>query len=297
MADWLDSLERLQKLRLAGVLTAEEFESEKRKLLGLAQPDSAPVPTAETLASSSDGFTAPKYEKAVQPSAGKMTLGLVAFLGVAGLLIKVADGFILTNPDRVRAFMQNFVQPKTTGEGLQINVAPQVPAVNNDGNEPQNYAGDAGASPGSGGSEIGSRNVSVPTNDLAKPKRARDEFGQNQKAKIVSDQPSQVSTLEGAPTSPVQAPTWTRKPNSDDYARFYPERAQRLEQEGAATVKCVVTTKGALVACQILSEEPAGFGFGEATKKVVSLWKMKPQTVNGEPVEATWQTRIRWQLP
>jgi hypothetical protein len=40
MADWLDALERLQKLRLAGVLTAEEFESEKRKLLGLPEPAS-----------------------------------------------------------------------------------------------------------------------------------------------------------------------------------------------------------------------------------------------------------------
>jgi hypothetical protein len=297
MADWLDALERLQKLKLAGVLTADEFESEKRKLLGLAQPHIAEVSRTGTLVSSSEGFSAPKYEKSEQASAGKMTLGLVAFLGVAGLLIKVADGFILTNPDRVRAFMQNFVQPKTTGQGLQINVAPQLPTVNKDGNELQTYAGDAGASRESGGSEIESRTASVPANDTAKPKRARDEFGQNQKEQIVSDQPRQVSTFEGATTSPVQAPTWTRKPNSDDYARFYPENAQRLEQEGAALVKCVVTTKGALVACQILSEEPAGFGFGEATKKVVSLWKMKPQTVNGEPVEATWQTRIRWQLP
>jgi protein TonB len=59
----------------------------------------------------------------------------------------------------------------------------------------------------------------------------------------------------------------------------------------------VVTTKGALVNCQVLSEDPADFGFGEASKKIASLWKMRPQTVNGEPVEASWQTRIKWQLP
>jgi protein TonB len=100
------------------------------------------------------------------------------------------------------------------------------------------------------------------------------------------------------PAPPVVSnPTWTRKPNGDDYARFYPERAQRLEKEGSATIKCVVTVKGALVNCQVLAEDPADFGFGEATKKVASLWKMKPQLVDGNPVEATWQTRIRWVLP
>jgi len=100
------------------------------------------------------------------------------------------------------------------------------------------------------------------------------------------------------PAPPVVSnPTWTRKPNGDDYARFYPERAQRLEKEGSATIKCVVTVKGALVNCQVLSEDPVDFGFGEATKKVASLWKMKPQLVDGNPVEATWQTRIRWVLP
>jgi protein TonB len=95
----------------------------------------------------------------------------------------------------------------------------------------------------------------------------------------------------------VTSPNWTRKPSGDDYARFYPERAQRLEKEGVVLIKCVVTTKGALVNCQVLSEDPADFGFGEASKKIASLWKMRPQTVNGEPVEASWQTRIKWQLP
>jgi hypothetical protein len=52
-----------------------------------------------------------------------------------------------------------------------------------------------------------------------------------------------------------------------------------------------------LVNCQVISEDPIDFGFGVATIQVVQLWKMKPQIVNGQPVESTWQTRIRWVLP
>jgi protein TonB len=95
----------------------------------------------------------------------------------------------------------------------------------------------------------------------------------------------------------VTNPTWTRKPNPDDFARYYPERAQRLEKEGYATIRCVVTVKGTVTNCQVLSEEPADFGFGEAAKKIGSLWKMKPQTVNGEPVEAQYTTRVKFTLP
>jgi hypothetical protein len=46
MADWLDALERLQKLKLSGVLTDQEFETEKRKLLGL--PEQVETDAAQT---------------------------------------------------------------------------------------------------------------------------------------------------------------------------------------------------------------------------------------------------------
>jgi hypothetical protein len=97
MADWLDALERLQKLKLAGVLTVEEFESEKRKLLGLPEPDSAAVPTSDTLASTSDAYSAPAYEKIEPSSVGKFFLGLVVFLGVVILFVEVSGRLILSN--------------------------------------------------------------------------------------------------------------------------------------------------------------------------------------------------------
>lgn len=68
-------------------------------------------------------------------------------------------------------------------------------------------------------------------------------------------------------------------------ARYYPDRAQRLEMEGRATIRCTVTAKGLLQSCVVVSESPADAGFGDAALKLSRLFKMKPKTQDGAPVD------------
>ena len=91
------------------------------------------------------------------------------------------------------------------------------------------------------------------------------------------------------PAKPVQRvianPDWSSRPNGEDVARFYPERAQRLEKTGNVTLQCQVTAKGTVTGCAVLSEDPVDFGFGDAALKLSRLFKMKPKMEDGQAVE------------
>jgi len=89
---------------------------------------------------------------------------------------------------------------------------------------------------------------------------------------------------------------WLRQPNGDDYVRFYPQRAMERDQEGSATVECIVDANGRL-SCTIISEDPPGWGFGEATLRIARQFQVAPQTSDGRPTQGGRIRRtIRWQL-
>lgn len=76
---------------------------------------------------------------------------------------------------------------------------------------------------------------------------------------------------------------------------FYPERAQRMEQEGEATVECQVVDEKRLEACEVISENPPGWGFGEAAVHRVTAPNagIDPALLKGR---TSYRTRVAFRL-
>lgn len=65
----------------------------------------------------------------------------------------------------------------------------------------------------------------------------------------------------------------------------YPNRARSAGKEGYADVEFTVSRTGAVVDPRVLSEDPEGWGFGNAAVKTILKWRYQPKLENGEPVE------------
>jgi protein TonB len=92
-----------------------------------------------------------------------------------------------------------------------------------------------------------------------------------------------VELIQGPPV--IEHPDWLRRPTGEDLARHYPRRALEQELSGRAQIACSVTAAGRLQSCVVVSETPAGRGFGDAALKLSRAFQMRPQTEDGRPVE------------
>lgn len=96
----------------------------------------------------------------------------------------------------------------------------------------------------------------------------------------------------------ITDPDWRRVENPGNPLRFYPKQAQDLSVEGAATISCVVDADGRLQDCKVLDETPAGYGFGDAALRMKVLFRMKPLSRSGQPVDGgVVRVPIRFRLP
>ncbi len=93
------------------------------------------------------------------------------------------------------------------------------------------------------------------------------------------------------PPAVIRNPQWLSLPSARELSRAYPSRAERLGIGGEAVLSCTVTAQGKLNGCQVLSETPAGEGFGAAALKLSAYFKMTPRTVDGQVVDGA-QIRI-----
>lgn len=83
-------------------------------------------------------------------------------------------------------------------------------------------------------------------------------------------------------------PDWVRQPSGDEVAGYYPEEATDRTVSGRATVLCGVRIDTTLADCKVLSERPAGIGFGEAAVRLATReFRIRPQTRDGVPVEGS----------
>jgi periplasmic protein TonB len=85
--------------------------------------------------------------------------------------------------------------------------------------------------------------------------------------------------------SVITQPDWVRRPSAEDLERYYPERAQRMNVEGRASISCTVDARGTLQNCSVANESPSDAGFGEAALRMSRLFKMRPMTKDGSPVD------------
>jgi periplasmic protein TonB len=100
-----------------------------------------------------------------------------------------------------------------------------------------------------------------------------------------------------APPSVITSPDWLTRPGADEFSRFYPQAALDRNASGAATLACTVSASGAVRGCQVAEETPKGLGFGDAARKLVPYFKLRPQLRDGTPVDgASVRIPIRFNL-
>ncbi|HVY85021.1 MAG TPA: energy transducer TonB [Caulobacterales bacterium] len=94
-----------------------------------------------------------------------------------------------------------------------------------------------------------------------------------------------------APPSPVlTGMVWLQRPSAQDWSRYYPSRAMDRNQEGHVTLDCAVDA-GGRISCTVLSEDPQGWGFGEAALQISRRFRAAAQTSDGRPTSGG-RTRV-----
>lgn len=87
------------------------------------------------------------------------------------------------------------------------------------------------------------------------------------------------------PPAVITRPDWVRMPTAREMERRYPKVALERNIEGTVMLACLVGASGAVGGCEVVSETPSKMGFGSAALKLAPSFVMKPQTVDGKPVD------------
>lgn len=101
---------------------------------------------------------------------------------------------------------------------------------------------------------------------------------------IAPDPFAPAAGTEPEPTAPparqaalITNPTWNRRPGAD-----FPERASsRGIRFGSTSLECRTNPNGSITDCEIISETPAGAGFGQAALAGARQAQLTPRSVDG----------------
>jgi len=84
--------------------------------------------------------------------------------------------------------------------------------------------------------------------------------------------------------APVFTAVWSSLPTSEDVVAIYPDAAREAGFKGDVEVdlRCYVDKDYGIGGCSVARESPAGYGFGEATLKLTSKFKLDAKVVKGD---------------
>lgn len=106
----------------------------------------------------------------------------------------------------------------------------------------------------------------------------------------------QVSSDSADPANPpsvITNVTWSRQPRP-----VFPERARENGvTRGGVTLSCAVSRAGSLSNCSIVSESPAGMGFGREALSAVLRAQVSPTTADAATNGATARFRVEFTTP
>lgn len=99
------------------------------------------------------------------------------------------------------------------------------------------------------------------------------------------------------PNSGNHEPDWKRRPTIEQIATFYPKPAVLERVTGKVIVHCEVGTGGQVEECDIVSEDPTGYGFGSAGLKLARISEFTPKIVEGKAVKGEIRIPFNFTLP
>lgn len=80
-----------------------------------------------------------------------------------------------------------------------------------------------------------------------------------------------LAAAQGAPES-----VWLKTSTAEEFEAAYPKPLRKFAYAGRAELECAVGPEGRLSGCQVVAEEPAGKGFGDAAMKLSRAFQARP---------------------
>lgn len=96
-----------------------------------------------------------------------------------------------------------------------------------------------------------------------------------------------AATASTAQAGYLTDPPWSKAPSFADLAAAYPEGARAAKVEGAVMLDCPFLASGQIGKCDVVSEKPAGQGFGAAARKVAQGFVGPSKLDNGRTIMGT----------
>ncbi len=90
--------------------------------------------------------------------------------------------------------------------------------------------------------------------------------------------------------------TYLERPDPEQFVTLYPPRAMAEDVQGRVMLDCIAGSNGR-ISCTVVSEDPPGYGFGEASLRVSRYFRIAPQTSDGRSTAGErLRLPIAWRL-